>query len=135
MLETEVMGARTGGRTGGPGRRRAFAWVALVWLGVCTEVAAQPAVPVPSRSRARHSGADAGLVESSRGLRQTVRFYRKWFKRQGIDVREIPIYAYRRVTIARFLARNPRTSWLAVHVFRHQGRTFIRIVERAHKAP
>lgn len=85
-------------------------------------------VPVPARSRLQETGPDAGLIRSSRGFRQTVRYYRKHFKRRGIDARQIPTYAYRGVTIARFLAPDARSRWRAVHVFRHQGRTYIHIV-------
>ena len=93
--------------------------------------AEQLGVPVPAGSRATESGTDAGLIESSHGFRQTVRFYRKHFQRKGLQVRQVPTYAYRGVTVARFLAGpEERTPWLAVHVFRHVGRTYIRVVPR-----
>ena len=84
-------------------------------------------VPLPARSRAR----DDGSVESRRSFRRTVRFYDKHFARRGAAVRRLPTSAYRGVLLARFLSTAPNTSWRAVHVFKHRGRTFISVVPQS----
>ena len=109
---------------------RASVVLALVVLCQPTALAEQLGVPAPPRSRVQASGPDAGLIESGLGFGKTVRFYRKHFQRNGTSVRQVPTYAYRGVTIARFLAERPHTAWLAVHVFRHRGRTYIHVVPR-----
>lgn len=136
VVSAPVRGAYTRGLGAGAALRIAASALALLCALAPPDAAAETlGVPVPSRSRARTTGPDAGSLESGRGFRQTVRFYRKFFKRKGIDVQQRPTYAYRGVTIARFLARDPHAPWLAVHVFRHHGRTFIRIVPRDNRKP
>lgn len=110
--------------------RRAHCAAALVLWFAFGSVSARPvhagdaAVPVPTGSRAR----EHHVYESSRGFRPTVRFYQRHFDKRGAAYELRPIYAYRGVTIARFLARDAHAPWRAVHVFHHQGRTFIRVV-------
>jgi hypothetical protein len=84
-------------------------------------------VPLPARSRP----IGETLHESSLGFRKTVDFYQRWLRRQGIDHERIPVYRYRGVSVARFLAREQSARWRAIHVFHHRGRTRIAIIPTA----
>jgi len=71
-----------------------------------------------------------GALTSSRGFRRTVEFYERFFRRTGVPHERVPTYRYRGTVVARFLSRDPRSRWLAIHVFRRRGRTMIYIVAR-----
>jgi len=75
------------------------------------------------------------LFNSSRGFRKTVEHFRRWFRKTGLDHKAIPVTRYRGVVVARFISEHATSKWLAIHVFRAQGRTQIFIVPRPTKAP
>lgn len=81
-------------------------------------------------ARAQGAGPDerAHLFVSGRGFRATVEHYQRFLARRGLRHDAIPVYRYRGTEIARFLSRQPGTAWSAVHVYRHDARTWIFIV-------
>lgn len=83
-------------------------------------------IPLPPGSR----GKGASPVLSGQGFRKTVEFYERFFRRSGLAHEQLPVYAYRGTVVARFLSRQPDSRWLAVHVYRHEGRTMIYVVPR-----
>lgn len=83
-------------------------------------------VPLPPRSRSL----EPDLFDSGRGLRQTIEHMQRFLARTGSLHDEIPVYAHRGVVVARFVSRERRSRWLAIHVFRVDGRTRIAIVPR-----
>lgn len=88
-------------------------------------------IPLPRRSRAADPGGHH--VISGLGFRKTVVYYRKHFARRGIKVKEIPVYGYRDIVVSRFLAQGP-SPWLAVHIFRLDGKTHIYVVPAPQRA-
>jgi hypothetical protein len=83
-------------------------------------------VAMPAGSRQ----AGGGVVTSGRGFGQTVEFYKRFLKRAGVGHEAVPVYRYRGVDVARFLVRQGGTRWMAIHVYRHGGRTMIYVVPR-----
>jgi hypothetical protein len=83
-------------------------------------------VPLPPGARP----AEAGGFVSPRGLRDTLTFYSRYLQRHAIEHRVIPLRRQRGVELARFLATDENSPWQAIHVYRHQGTTFIAIVSR-----
>ena len=81
-------------------------------------------LPLPRGSR---SG-DTNLVESRRGFRKTVDFYKRILRRRGLLHQAIPVYRHRGTVVARFLAEDKASRWRALHVFKTGGRTRIFIV-------
>ena len=93
-------------------------------------------VPLPRGSRAADPAHPTGdLFTSGRGFRDTVEHVRRHLKKSGIPHQEIPIYRRGNVTIARFIARQPRLPWLAIHVFQQTGKTLIAIIPTPPAAP
>lgn len=106
---------------------RATIYLALMLAAIPAASAAPTAhgVPLPPRSRSLD---DSGRhFSSGRGFRKTVVHFRRHFQRHGLKVKEIPAYGYRGVIVSRFIAEGP-SPWLAVHVFRLDGKTHIFIV-------
>ncbi len=62
---------------------------------------------------------------SGRTFRKTVQYYQKLLSRRGIAHDELPVYRYRGVVVARFLARNPASRWTAIHLSEWRGQTRI----------
>jgi len=62
---------------------------------------------------------------SGRSFRKTVRYYQKLLSRRGIAHEELPIYRYRGVVVARFLATDPAARWAAIHVSEARGQVRI----------
>ena len=123
---------------------RPAAWTFAIAVGLATVlpalVDASPAiagpatvheVPLPRGSRS----ADTDLFISGQTFRKTVDHVARWLDRSGIAHETVPVYRYRGVEIARFLSGQPSTAWLAVHVFRHEGKTMIAIVPRPVTTP
>jgi hypothetical protein len=88
-------------------------------------------VPLPRGARS----ISPNLFNSSRGFRKTVEHFERWFRRSGLGHTAIPITRYRGVVVARFISEHPTSKWLAIHVFRAEGRTQIYIVPRPAKPP
>jgi len=83
--------------------------------------------PVPRGTRA----ADApDLLVSGVGFAAAVEFYSRELARRGIAHERIGPYRIRGVDVARFVASGAAAPWLAVHVFRRDGKTWIFFVKR-----
>jgi hypothetical protein len=117
-------------RRGGAWRAAYVFAMVLVGLSWAPRVHAGPldvlGVPMPGGSRQ----AGGGVVTSGQGFGQTVEFYKRFLKRAGVEHELVPVYRYRGVDVARFLVRQGGTPWLAIHVYRHGGRTMIYVVSR-----
>lgn len=68
------------------------------------------------------------LWSSALGFRKTVQFYERLLKRKGLEHEAVPIYGYRGVVVARFLATAADSSWRAIHVFQRRGVTRVYLV-------
>jgi hypothetical protein len=92
---------------------------------VSSTVAADPAVKLPPGTR---------LVEGRHvvagGMVAAVRFIDRQLTRAGISFERIGPYSVRGVEVTRFISQQASTPWLAVHLVRKEGRTFLDIVER-----
>ena len=97
--------------------------LALTCCATATVHADVAGIAIPRRSKQL---ADNHYV-SRRTFRKTVVFFRKQLSKRGYQHREIPIYGYRGVVIARFVAEGT-SKWNAVHVFRLRGKTYIYVV-------
>ncbi len=64
---------------------------------------------------------------SGKTFRKTVVFFRKQLSRRGYQHKEIPIYGYRGVVVARFVTEG-KSKWNAIHVFRLKGKTYVYVV-------
>jgi hypothetical protein len=102
------------------------------WLLVLALVlAAAPAaadvhgVPMPRGSRA-----DGERQISGKGYRDSVDHMRKWLSKEGVAHRQIGPYRARGVDVTRFVSDDPATPWLAIHVVRQAGKTWISVVKR-----
>jgi len=82
-------------------------------------------VSVPSRGKA-----DKGVHTSRLSFRNTVRYYDRSLKARKIAHTAVPPYRYRGVLVARWISKDPKTKWLAIHVFTRHGKTHIFIVGR-----
>ena len=82
-------------------------------------------VPMPKGSKV-----DGARYKSSKGYRDTVDFVAKWLTKQGLTHEQIGPYRARGVDITRFLSQVDSTVWLAIHVIRQSGTTWISVVER-----
>ncbi len=99
----------------------------LLLLGIATPASATEVagVPLPKGSRA-----DGCRHVSGKGYRDTVDFVARWLDRQGLAHRVVGPYRARGVDVTRFLSEDASTAWLAVHVLRQGGKTWISVVKR-----
>jgi hypothetical protein len=81
--------------------------------------------PVPPGSRA-----DGAAYVSGDGFAATVAFVAKELDRRGVAFHEVGPYRARGVDVVRFVADDARGPWVAIHVFRAQGKTWISFVKR-----
>jgi hypothetical protein len=105
--------------------KRAAALLALL-IAAPTAAAAGDSfgVPLPPGARTSHDS----TYSSPRGFRDTVTFYARHLARRGVGHRAIPVTRHRGVELARFVATGADSPWLAIHVYRHRGTTFIAVV-------
>ncbi|MCB9563133.1 MAG: hypothetical protein H6708_22265 [Kofleriaceae bacterium] len=89
-------------------------------------------VPLPRGTRV---DADTGRRVSGKGYRDTVDFVRKWLSRNGLAHRQLGPYRVRGVDVTRFVSEDPSTPWLAIHVWRQDGKTWIAVIERPASPP
>ncbi len=82
-------------------------------------------VPLPRGTRLVDGRHASGL-----GFRATVDHYAKRWKASGIPVTEIGPYRVRGVDVMRFVRTDKAGEWLAVHVWRTGGVTWISVVPR-----
>jgi hypothetical protein len=105
--------------------RAAWTLVGVLALAPVAASADVHGVPLPRGSRA-----DGGRHVSSKGYRDTVDFVRAWLTRRGLPHRQIGPYRARGVDVTRFVAEPSSTAWLAIHVYRQAGTTWISVVPR-----
>jgi hypothetical protein len=86
----------------------------------------------PGTRRDPTQGSNAWV--SGRGLRDTTDLLAAELRRRGIAARQIGPAAVRGVELTRFLSDDPATAWLAVHVLRTAGKTWIFLVPRTKSA-
>lgn len=97
------------------------------------EVAAPPSSPppppfkLPSGTRWLPGEARYALTA---GLADATRAIEKQLAKLGIDCQRIGPYRVRGVEVTRFLSRQSSTSWLAIHLIRKEGRTYLDVVAR-----
>jgi len=102
-------------------------------------IAAAPAhadtydLPVPSGTR--RDPATPDLHVSSLGFRPSVDYYARELRRRGLAHQRIGPYQVRGVDVTRFVSADPASRWLAVHVYRQDGKTWIFLVKRPALAP
>lgn len=64
------------------------------------------------------------------GLAEATRFVDRQLTRTGIAFARRGPYRVRGVEVTRFVSEDPSTSWLAIHLVRKEGRTFLDVVDR-----
>ena len=82
-------------------------------------------VPLPKGSRAtgdRHV--------SGKTYRDTIDHVSRWLSKQGVAHRQVGPYRARGVDVTRFVSETASTAWLAIHVYKHEGKTWIYVVPR-----
>jgi hypothetical protein len=89
-------------------------------------------VPLPKGSKAT---ADGTRHSSSKGYRETIDQLRKWLDKQGLAHHQIGPYRARGVDVTRFISDSATTAWLAIHVWRASGKTWISVVARPKDPP
>ena len=82
-------------------------------------------VPVPKGSRA-----DDTRHVSGKSYRDTITYYEKWLDKQGTAHEQLGPYRARGVDVTRFVSSESGTAWLAIHVYRVAGKTWIFVVPR-----
>lgn len=85
-------------------------------------------VPMPKGSRGEAGAADR--VVSGKGYAGSVAHVAKWLDREGIAHRKVGPYRARGVDVTRFVSEDKATRWLAIHVYRQAGKTWISVVRR-----
>lgn len=99
--------------------------LAIVGVLIGTAVADVHGVDLPRGARAegdRHA--------SPLGFRATVDHFARQFDRHGIPVETVGPYRVRGVDVVRFVRTDAGGDWLAVHVYRTAGTTWIFVVAR-----
>jgi hypothetical protein len=98
----------------------------LLVLTVCgvAHAADVPAAPLPKKARALPDGRFASPL----GFRDTVDWYKKELRRQGVNVQVVGPVRYRDVTYVRLLPTDAGASFDAVHIVLADGRTTIYIL-------
>ena len=76
------------------------------------------------------SRADGDRQISGKGYRDTVDHMKKWLSKQGKAHRQVGPYRARGVDVTRFVSEDTATGWLAIHVVRQAGKTWIFVVPR-----
>lgn len=87
-------------------------------------------VPLPRGTRTTD-----GRHASALGFRATIDHYAKLWRKGGIPVEATGPYRARGVDIMRFVRTDLAGEWLAVHVWRSDGITWISIVPRPSAPP
>jgi hypothetical protein len=83
-------------------------------------------VPMPRGTRA-----DGARFASGKGYRDTIESFARWLDRAGIAHEQVGPYRARGVDVTRFLSKEAGTKWLAIHVYRQAGKTWISLVLRS----
>jgi hypothetical protein len=85
-------------------------------------------VAVPRGTRADPE--QPGRLISGKGYRDTAEQLVRWLDRAGIAFRRVGPYRVRGVDVMRLLSEDAATPWLAIHVWRRAGTTWITVVPR-----
>jgi hypothetical protein len=64
------------------------------------------------------------------GLAEATRAVEKQLDRNGLAFTRKGPYRVRGLELTRFLSEDPRSRWLAIHLVRKEGRTFLDVVDR-----
>jgi hypothetical protein len=83
-------------------------------------------VPMPRGTRA-----DGTRHVSGKGYRDTIASFARWLDRTGIAHEQVGPYRARGVDVTRFLSKEEGTKWMAIHVYRQAGKTWISLVLRS----
>ena len=108
----------------------------LARLALLLAIAASSALATPARADVhgvplpRGSRADGERHVSSKGYRETLDFVSRWLDKQGFAHRQVGPYRVRGVDVTRFVSEDAATEWLAIHVVRQAGKTWISVVPR-----
>lgn len=86
-------------------------------------------VPMPRGSKTPDA-ADAARVVSGKSYRDTVDYFTKWLAKSGAAHHQVGPYRARGVDITRWISDDAASSWLAIHVYRQAGKTWIFVVSR-----
>jgi hypothetical protein len=82
--------------------------------------------PLPRGSRA-----DGAAFVSGDGFGETITWMAKELARRGWALEKVGPYRARGVDVARFVASDEHLPYLAIHVFRVSGKTWISFVKRS----
>lgn len=117
-------------------------------VGVAAQDAARPKSPPPAattaalalpfklppgtRRLAQESDAAPGVTRhaTATGLGEATRFLERQLARAGVACERVGPYRVRGVELTRFVSQLPSTPWLAIHLIRKEGRTFLDVVAR-----
>lgn len=83
-------------------------------------------LPLPPGSRADDERPETFV--SGRGFRESVSFYERVLRARGAGHRAVPVYRYRGVTLARFLAEDDASRWSAIHVYAIRQATYVAVI-------
>ena len=72
---------------------------------------------------------------SGRGFRDTYDHFARLLDKRGVAHRAVPPYRARGVDVGRFVSEVESTPWLAIHVYRVEGKTMIFLVKRPPPLP
>ncbi len=98
-------------------------------------------LPPGSRKLPDDAGAAAGAAAPpgspgaerytlSSGLAEATRFLDRQLTRTGVALERIGPYRVRGIEVTRFISQTPSTPWLAIHLSRKEGRSFLDVVAR-----
>ena len=104
--------------------------MALVFAGLLASSPARAGADLHGAPLPRGSRPAGDRHASALGFRATVDWYARQWRRDGIAVRTVGPYAARGVDVVRFLREGDAGSWLAVHIYRLAGKTWIFVVRR-----
>ena len=107
--------------------------VAAVVLAVMLLVVGAASADVLGVDVPRGTRADpdvAGRLVSGKGYRDTIEHLARWLDRKGVPHRRIGPYRARGTDVTRLLSDDSTTGWLAIHVWRRAGTTWITVVPR-----
>ncbi len=71
-----------------------------------------------------------GRYQLSRGLAETTRWLEQRLTKTGQPFERLGPYRVRGIEVVRFLNTAPQGTWVAIHVSRKEGRTFLDVVAR-----
>jgi hypothetical protein len=91
---------------------------------------ADDALPVPRGTRTGGASADGALI-SGQTFRPTVEHLGQALDQRGIAYHQVGPYRSHGLDVVRLIPDDARAPWLAIHVWRASGKTWISFVKRA----